>query len=216
MIGELLINPETGEVTEQEVEATTPINKTINKQVNKMIEHLIFNTDFIQNTKPVAELDPFLQSLIAEQGTRNPRSLETKARQDALRQLLASACRTKGGLELRDILGRLRQAWLTAEMQKKDPTTSGMSEGKTLCFVFKTVVAGVLREVASRLTKEQAREWDEELYDLRHEFHLDLWIQNHIGGGVYEDVTMESVAFMADPEAGQEREPYSGTNPFEM
>jgi hypothetical protein len=216
MIGNLTIDPETGEVTEQEVEATTPINKTINKQVNKMIEHLIFNTDFIQNTKPAPTLDPFLQSLVEETATKNARSIETKARQNALRCLLAKGCKTKGGIELRDILGRLRQLWMEEEMGKKDPTTSGISEANTLNFVFNSVLSGVLREVATRLTQGTARDWDEELHDLNHEFKLEVYPTQNIGGGVYQPVTMESISFMPEPVAGKAVEDYAGTNPFEM
>jgi hypothetical protein len=218
MIGELCINPETGEVTEaeQEVEATTPNNKTINNKPKvDNVEHLIFNTDFIKNTKPAKKRDDFAQSLVEEVATQNARSIESKARQDALRVLLATACRNKGGLELADILGRLRQHWMKAEMKKKDPKVSGTSEVDTLIFTFNAVMAAVLREVATRINKGEAREWDETLADLRHELQLEVFPKKFIGGN-YEEVTMESISFMPEPVAGKVVEDYAGTNPFEM
>jgi hypothetical protein len=218
MIGELTIDPETGEVNEvvpqYEHDEEQTNNKPINNKQENNMECLIFNTDFVQNTKPAATLDPFLQALVEEQSTKNARSIESKARQQALRVLLASACRTKGGLELNDIMGRLRQLWLTAEMQKRDPTISGVSEGKTLNFVFNSVLGGVLREVATRLTKLQAMEWDEELHALNNHYSLEVYPTQNVGG-TYVPVTLESISFMVDPVGGNEVEPYAGTNPFE-
>ena len=72
------------------------------------MEHIIFNTDFVKFTKPAKRRDAFAESLITEVSTSNARSIESKARQQSLRVLLATACKNKGGLDLADIMGRLR------------------------------------------------------------------------------------------------------------
>ena len=215
MIGELIIDPETGEV--QEIEATTPIHKTeTNKQkVNKMTEHLIYNTDFVKYTKPAKRRDAFAESLVTEVATSNARSIESKARQQALRILLATACKNKGGLDLADVMGRLRQQWMKAEILNKDPSRSGTDEVDSLIFTFNSVMSGVLREVATRIHKGTAREWDETLHDLNSELDLEVYPTQNISG-TYVPVTMESISFMPDPVGGKVIEDYAGTNPFEM